>query len=99
MSGGGSPDLERRLREATALNDTLKALTSTLDLAEILRVVIERTKQVTSAEALSLLLYDRERDELVFAATETLQENTVAGLRVPPEQGIASWVAHTGKSA
>src|SRR3989442_6393808 len=75
--------LERQLREVTALNATLQALTATLDLPEILRIVLEHTKQVASAEGLSLLLYDRERDELVFAATETLQENTLACREAP----------------
>src|SRR2546426_10903187 len=75
--------LERQLREVTALNATLQALTATLDLPEILRIVLEHTKQVASAEGLSLLLYDRERDALVFAATETLQANTLA-CREPP---------------
>src|SRR5262249_43593262 len=56
-------------------------------------------KSLTQAEALSLMLYDPERDELVFAATETLRENTVVGLRLPPSRSLASWVAHTGESA
>src|SRR5207249_12143458 len=75
--------LERQLREVTALNATLQALTSTLDLPEILRIVLEHTKHVTSADGLSLLLYDRERDEIVFAATESLQENTLACREAP----------------
>src|SRR5437867_12744742 len=75
--------LERQLREVTALNATLQALTSTLDLPEILRIVLEHTRHVTSAEGLSLLLYDRERDEIAFAATETLQENTLACREAP----------------
>ena len=91
--------LEQRLRELTVTNELIKTLTSTLELPEVLRMVLDRIKVLTQAEALSLLLYDGERDELVFAATETLQENTVAGLRVPPEEGIASWVARTGQSA
>jgi diguanylate cyclase (GGDEF)-like protein len=91
--------LEQRLRELTVTNELIKTLTSTLELPEVLRMVLDRIKVLTKAEALSLLLYDGERDELVFAATETLQENTVAGLRVPPEKGIASWVARTGQSA
>jgi len=91
--------LEQRLLELTVTNELIKTLTSTLELPEVLRLVLDRIKVLTQAEALSLLLYDGERDELVFAATETLQENTVAGLRVPPEQGIASWVAHSGESA
>src|SRR5947207_12055750 len=75
--------LERQLREVTALNATLQALTSTLDLPEILRIVLEHTKHVTSAEGLSLLLYDRERAEIVFAATETLPDNTLACREAP----------------
>ena len=83
MSAAAATELERRLREVTALNATLRALTSTLDLAKILRNVLERIKHVTSAEGLSLLLYDGERDELVFAATETLQENALACRETP----------------
>jgi len=91
--------LEQRLRELAAINDLIKTLTSTLELPEVLQAVLERIKTLTQAEALSLMLYDGERDELVFAATETLRENTIAGLRVPADQGIASWVARTGRSA
>ena len=99
MSTTNDRSLEQRLREITVSNELIKTLTSTLDLPAVLRLVLDRIKVLTHAEALSLLLYDGQRDELVFAATETLQENTVTGLRVPPEQGIASWVAHTGESA
>jgi len=91
--------LEQRLRELTVTNELIKTLTSTLELPEILRIVLDRIKTLTQAEALSLLLYDGQRDELVFAATETLRENAVVGLRVPPDEGIASWVARTGRSA
>src|SRR6185436_6674843 len=70
--------------ELAAIHASLQALTSTLDLPEILRAVLQRIKTFTSAEALSLLLYDRQRDELVFAATETLRENALVG---DPERG------------
>jgi diguanylate cyclase (GGDEF)-like protein len=91
--------LEQRVRELATINELIKTLTSTLELSEILRIVLDRIKVLTHAEALSLLLYDGQRDELVFAATETLRENAVAGLRVPAGQGVASWVARTGCSA
>jgi diguanylate cyclase (GGDEF)-like protein len=91
--------LEQRLRELTTTNELIKTLTSTLELPEILRLVLDRIKVLTQAEALSLLLYDGERNELVFAATETLRENSIAGMRMPPEQGISSWVARTGQTA
>jgi diguanylate cyclase (GGDEF)-like protein len=73
----------------TALHGTLRALTSTLDIAEILRTVLEQIRQVTSAEGLSLLLYDHERDELVFAATETLQENALTSRETPLPPAVA----------
>ena len=91
--------LEQRLRELAVTNELVKTLTSTLELPEVLRIVLDRIKTLTQAEALSLLLYDSQRDELVFAATETLRENTLVGMHVPAEKGIASWVARTGQSA
>jgi len=92
-------ELEQRLAELSALNELIKALTSTLDLSEILRIILHRIKLMTQAEALSLLLYDGDRNELVFAATETLRENALVGMRLPPNQGIATWVAHSGQPA
>jgi len=92
-------ELEQRLAELSALNELIKALTSTLDLSEILRIILHRIKLMTQAEALSLLLYDGDRNELVFAATETLRENALVGMRLPPNQGIATWVARSGQPA
>lgn len=88
MSASGADDaLARQLRELEALNETIRALTSTLELPEVLRAGLERIKTLTSAEALSLLLYDPQRDELVFAATETLRENTMVGGTAPLPAG------------
>lgn len=67
------------LQELEELYDALAALTSTLDLAELLRTAFDRIRRLTACEALSLLLYDPERDELVFAASETLSEDTLVG--------------------
>ncbi len=81
--GASAADLERQLAEVTALNATLRALASTLEVHDVLRIVLAHVKRVTSAEGLSLLLHDPERDELVFAATETLQENALVGRETP----------------
>src|SRR5262245_64258360 len=91
--------LGHQLRELEALHDSLRVLTSTLDLGEILRTVLARMRALVAPEALSLLLFDRQHDELVFAATELLREQTVlqpgiiAGTRMRLGQGIAGWVA------
>ncbi len=90
---------ERPIQELAVLNEIIGALTSTLEFPELLRIVLSRIKMLTSAEAISLLLYDAERDELVFAATETLRERGMAEHPQPEERGLAAWVASTGESA
>jgi diguanylate cyclase (GGDEF)-like protein len=73
MAGADAELLARQLRELVALHDGLRALTSTLELPAILRTVLARIRALAAAQALSLMLYDAERDELVFAATELLR--------------------------
>jgi len=72
-----SDDDAPALEELAVLYESLRALTSTLDLGEVLRTLLARTRAVTASQALSLLLYDPKRAELVFAATETLGEQTL----------------------
>lgn len=96
--GEGERSLEQELRELRTIHELTRTLTSTLELREILRIVLDRLKSLTQAEGLSLLLYDAPRDELVFAATETLLENAVVGVRVPPSRSLAGWVVRSGET-
>lgn len=89
--------LEHELRELRTVIELIRTLTSTLELPEILRIVLDRLKRLTQAEALSLMLYDADRQELVFAATETLRENALVGVHLPPSASLASWVARSGE--
>jgi hypothetical protein len=85
-------------RDLEVINEMTTAVTSTLDLAEIVRIALSRIKLLASAEAISLLRYDAERDELVFAATETLRES--AFYDAPARSGgLASWVARRAAGA
>ena len=79
-----------RARDATDLDAVFRTLGSTVDLAQVLRDFLEHARQVTSAEGLSLLLYDHEREELVFAATETLEENALVCHETPLPPAVAS---------
>ena len=90
---------EAWLRELAAVSESIRAITSSLELPEVLRLVLGRIKTLTEAEALSLLLHDPVRGELVFAATETLRERTFAGLRGEAVGGLTAFVARTGRSA
>lgn len=77
------------------MHETLRALVSTLDLGDVLRAILRRIKALTAAEGLSLLLWDPEREELVFAATETFRENAAvcAGSPAP----VATVVVESGR--
>ena len=86
------------LRELRTVNELIRTLTSTLELPEILHIVLDRLKRLTQAEALSFMLYDADRQELVFAATETLRENALVGVHLPPSTSLASWVARSGET-
>ena len=52
MSTPPERSLEQRLRELTVTNELIKTLTSTLELPEVLRMVLDRIKVLTQAEAL-----------------------------------------------
>ncbi len=82
--------LARRVHELEVLYESLRALSSTLDLAQLVRTVLNRIKSVTSAEGLSLLLYDAARAELVFVASETLCEETLTGGRPASMREVGS---------
>lgn len=86
-------------RDLEVINEMTTAVTSTLDLAEIVRIALQRIKMLASAEAISLLRYDAERDELVFAATETMRDATFAEPGAARADGLAGWVARTGQAA
>jgi diguanylate cyclase (GGDEF)-like protein len=84
--------------ELAIINEMTKAVTSTLNLSEIVRAALGRIKAFASAEAISLLRYDPGRDELVFAATETLHEASFEAEQAGTGHGLAAWVARIGRS-
>jgi len=83
-------DLTRRARELVALDKAGRAMASSLDLTEVLSVVIVEVRSLMGAEGASLLL--RESDELVFAAADSPGVKALLGTRMPATAGIAGAV-------
>ena len=92
-------DLERRARELAALNQAGRAITSTLKLEAVLKLVIGEVKSLLNVEGTSVLLRDPSSDELVFAASTGAGSEGLVGTRIPITVGIAGWVARERKSA
>jgi PAS domain S-box-containing protein len=90
-------ETERRLRELAFLNESGQAITSTLNLDRILNLLLERVRELLQIDAASIALRDERTGELVFEAASGEGAEDVIGVRLKPGQGIAGWVAQTGK--
>jgi signal transduction histidine kinase len=87
--------LEKRVEELAVLNEMSTSLSSTLDLDEVLTLVMERINAVLKVEAGSLLLIDDETRELVFQIALGEKAEGVKPFRLPMGVGIAGHVAQS----
>lgn len=94
--GGELADLSRRNGEQEALVALGKALTSTLDLGEVLHAVKTSVCQAIKARAWSLLLIDEKSGDLIFEVVSPAAE-LLQGRRLPVGEGVAGWVATNGE--
>lgn len=75
-----------------------KAINSTLDLNELLKLAMELATEVVKAEASSLILKEKfTKDLFVHVATGEKKE-IVKQIRIPKGKGIAGWVANNKKT-
>lgn len=90
--------LKQKVKEMETLNEIVQAINSSLEPKEILKIIMEKTADFIKAEGWSILLIDRERQELVFEAAAGEAGQKLIGMRLNLNQGVAGWVARTGKS-
>ncbi|MEA3340780.1 MAG: GAF domain-containing protein, partial [Chloroflexota bacterium] len=90
--------LRRRNRELALLNRASHAFSSTLDLDQVLIVVLEEARRLLGAVACSIWLTDLETDELVCLQSIGPKSEAVRGWHLAPGEGLAGWVAHTGEN-
>jgi len=83
-------------RELNFYEDINKTLTSSLELHDILVAIMKRAKEMTKAEAWSVLLVDEETGELVFERAEGKKSRDIKKYRLKMGEGIAGWVAQEG---
>ncbi|TGN19575.1 SpoIIE family protein phosphatase [Leptospira idonii] len=79
------------------ISDITSRINSTEDLESLLSEIMGITRDVLQTEGSSLLLYDKEKDVLVFNTTSGLKEESLADLTVPRGKGIAGMVLETLK--
>ena len=86
--------VERERAKLRALQDISAALGSTLDLGELLEMILDRISEVMEADRSTLYLLDEETDELW---SKIAQGDDVVEIRLRPGEGLAGAVASTGK--
>jgi signal transduction histidine kinase len=90
--------LQQRNRELTLLNQASQAFSSTLDLDQVLAIVLEGVRRLLNVAACSVWLTDPATGELVCRQVADPQDQIMRGWRLAPGQGIAGRVAHHGES-
>jgi two-component sensor histidine kinase len=74
------------------LLERLGNLTEATDFRSLLIEILETSRQVMGAEASSLMLLDREKDELVIKLPSEKGDEVVEDKRIPKYEGYCGWV-------
>ncbi|MBT6326487.1 MAG: GAF domain-containing protein, partial [Bdellovibrionales bacterium] len=70
-------------------------ITSSLNQKEVLTMVMSEAKNILNSESCSLLLLDKETEELVIDIALGKKGKDIQEIRIPKGQGIAGWVAQS----
>jgi signal transduction histidine kinase len=90
-------DSQRRAMELAVFDDVARTLTGTLDLDEVLALIMEQVERMLEVEAGVLFLIDPLTDELVFKTALGDKVKTMKPFRLAKGQGIAGRVASIGR--
>jgi diguanylate cyclase (GGDEF)-like protein len=86
----------RQMDHLRVFHEVARALTQTLELEDILLIIMEKMTQFFGPERWSMMLTDETTQELYYAIAVGEDSESLKGLRVPLGEGVAGWVASTG---
>lgn len=85
--------LRERTREIEVLHRISESISSTLDLASVLKHIVEVVVEVTKADSCLLYLVSTNRDELVLRASKNPHPKLIGRTSLGLGEGITGWVA------
>ena len=88
---------ERRgtMEELSSIIEATKRLNSTLDLGELIHIILQIATRQTGAERGTVFLVDAEKNEIWSLVGLGLEQQVI---RLPADRGIAGWVTQNGRS-
>jgi diguanylate cyclase (GGDEF)-like protein len=93
----GAPSEQREAGEIAVFQELGKALTSSLQLDQVLRTIMEKIDEFLRPENWSLLLLDEGKQELYFELAVGKASQALKDVRIKLGQGIGGWVAQHGE--
>lgn len=92
-----SDELKRKIEELSIFNEIGKTLTSTLDIKEILNIIMLKISELLRPDNWSLLLVDDEKGDLYFEIVVGERADKIKNKRLKMGEGLAGWVAEKGE--
>jgi len=90
-------EMARTIEELRVFNELAKTLTSTLDILEVLSIIMEKISQLLKPNNWSLLLLDEDKQQLYFEIAVGEGADKLKELRLPVGEGVVGWVAREAK--
>jgi diguanylate cyclase (GGDEF)-like protein len=90
-------ELRTTTKRLAILTDIVKTANSILEPRKVIELIMAKIQQLIPSEAWSMLMVDEERRELTFELALGEKAKDMSGFRVKIGEGVAGWVAQTGK--
>ena len=87
---------QQQARVMGAVAKSATAITSTLNLDQVLEHILEQIDRALMVEVVSLALVDSDEERLVYQASSS-PDKSIIGMEIDIGTGIAGWVAEKGK--
>ncbi|HEX7319338.1 MAG TPA: HD domain-containing phosphohydrolase [bacterium] len=90
-------NLKDRIKRLEKLIDASLALSSTLNIDDLLNLILQKAEDVMEAEASSVFKIDPEKNVLYFLTARGVKGKEAKNIQIPMGKGIVGWVAEHGK--
>ena len=97
MNAPAQQNTSRLRLEHEIYADLAKTLTSTLDLSQVLQIIMQKVGELLTPKNWSLLLMEPDEEHLRFELVVGEGCEVLIGRRLKVGEGIAGWVARTGE--
>jgi diguanylate cyclase (GGDEF)-like protein len=89
--------LKKTAQRLNILTDIVKTANSILEPKKVIELIMGKIQQLIPCQAWSMLMVDEEKKELTFEMALGEKGKDLSNLRVKIGEGVAGWVAQTGK--